>query len=207
MAERPNLYRATVLRELQASASQLGLKCTDLTVTTNLPTRKVTGALSGLIRDKQIFSINLGRFSRYFATAEQREAGCEAVLAEHKRQVLENKRKNERAARARKKALYQSSPEFLARDIRKAPVKAPKPAREPKPAKAVKAPKLAQPRPVNRENLARRKWAEQTPIVPPHVKPIDCGGFKGITRFDPAPGHFGEFTRAGIGRYLDEELV
>ncbi len=204
---RTNVYRAAALCAIQASVSPSGETYADLRAATGLPERKLSGALSGLTRLALVFTVDLGKFSRYVATAALRDAGREMVLADHRRQVLENRRRNERAARERKKQLYAASPELRAadskrrkasRDAEQAKKKA-----EPKPKAAKPKPfvKPSQPKPVNRAPDARKKWAEQEPIVPAHVRVQRCPGYTGVSRYRPDVGFLGEFLRAGVGRY------
>lgn len=57
--------------------------------------------------------------------------------------------------------------------------------------KKPKVTKLAQPKPVNREKVAREKWAKQEAHRPAHVEVQDCPGYTGVSRFAAEPGSHG----------------
>jgi len=158
---------------------------------TGINSDMVSYAFQYLMRLRRVFSLGRAKDSRYYTSEESREAARPAFEA--RLAVLTA----ERAARQRDNKSRISKARVAERAQRKAAKAAsPKPAKQ-KPKPGVDAPvTIARPKSV--------KWADMPAVQPSHVKKQVISGCPATTRYEPPPGYVGEFSRAGIGRYVDQ---
>jgi len=158
---------------------------------TGIGSDMVSYAFQYLMRLRRVFSLGRAKDSRYYTSAERMEAARPAFEA--RLAVLTA----ERAARQRDNKSRISKARLAERAQRKAAkAAAPKPAK-PKPKPGVDAP-------VTISRTKAPKWSDMPAIRPASVKVQKVSGCPAVTRYEPEPGHVGEFSRAGIGRYVDQ---
>lgn len=202
---RPNIIRAAVLREVQTSLAPLGISHNAVMAATGLSARKVSGALSGMARTGLIFAVELNKFGRYFATAQQRDAAKPEVIAGHRREVLANLRKNEAKGNARKREQYAA--DASVRAAAKARVTAQRAKKASAPARPERAaePKPQHVRPVvTAAAKPATKRADLPAVIPEGLQKQVIPGCPTRTRFQPEPGFIGDWRRLGVGRYLEQ---
>jgi outer membrane biosynthesis protein TonB len=167
------------------------------------------------VREGELFSVPAFKYSRYFLSAEARDAATPAVRAhlaaeqaardqlslerarERDRQRGPAKVEKDRARRAALRAANQKPPKVKAEKPPKPPkpvnAKPPKAAKPPKPAKQPKAGKdLVVPS--DRPKQTAPKWKDMPVVIPPTVKVQKLPGYKPRT-FEPPQWFKGDLLR------------
>lgn len=188
--------RAAILAATAACTDPLGITMKGLREATGFTGVQITSQATDLRHAGLLFALVHHHDSRFFVSAEQCDRAAPAVAAYVK--ALRD------ASKARIRAGWKARA-----DAKAAAKRAARPPKEAKPKPATAKPKRTafvkpeQPKPFNKAPEARKKWADQVPIVPEHVKVQRCPGFSGVSPFKPDAGFCGDFLKAGVGRYLE----
>jgi hypothetical protein len=109
-----------------------------------------------------------------------------------------DRNEREREARNRRARTYWAS---KPKQPRKKP--GPKPKAEPKVSKRHRQEPMTVSAPVTISKKPQEAWKNAEPIIPPHVKVQKLPGCPPDHRFHVSPHFKGDFSKAGIGRYVE----
>jgi hypothetical protein len=188
-----------VLAVLQADTSDIGLLHTDIQRATGLDGIRVSAAIRLLRLAGHVFVIGKFKDSRFFAGSERAEA-CRAAFDAYMAKLTADRKERAREAHNRNSRKYLASKPKPDRPHKK-PGPQPKPKAEPKPRHRQKPPSVSAPVTISKK--PQEAWKNAEPIIPPHVKVQKLPGCPPDHRFHVSPHFKGDFTKAGIGRYVE----
>jgi hypothetical protein len=221
---RPAAARAAIIAALERCPYPLGATHGWLVENAGIGAECLKATVYKMVLAGSIFSVPRFKHSRYFLDAAMRDAALPAVLdlfAEDARKQSEiaregMRRRDARRCEARKKRRAEKRAAMPVKVKAERLPEPPRPAKEAKQAQATKPTKhvrAAAPKPkpattavgapVTIARTKAPKWTDMPAIRPAHVRVQRISGCPAVTRYEPEPGHVGEFSRAGIGRYTD----
>jgi hypothetical protein len=187
MSIKPNSMRSILRAILADNTNPLGETFDGMQMATGLDRAQLSRVVHCLSKTGDIWLVNRGRHSRYFATEAQRDAAAPDVNALVDEIVKEVRAKNDERKSERDKARRAAKPKV---------VRSPKPPKPPKIVK-LKPPKPCMPAPVTvKSRVTQANFKDQPAIIPPGVKVQRCpSGVDMRFRFDPPKGWVGEVSR------------
>ena len=194
---RPPKTCPMVLAALQADTSDIGLLHTDIQRATGLDGIRVSAAIRLLRLAGHVFVLGKFKDSRFFAGSERAEA-CRAAFDAYMAKLTADRNEREREARNRRARTYWAS---KPKQPRKKP--GPKPKAEPKVSKRHRQEPMTVSAPVTISKKPQEAWKNAEPIIPPHVKVQKLPGCPPDRRFHVSEQFKGDFSKAGIGRYVE----
>jgi hypothetical protein len=189
-----------VLAVLLADTSPIGVSHQDIQKATGLDPVRVSAAVRILRLTGRMFVLGKFHDSRYFASSERMES-CRAAFDAYMAELMASRKERAREKRnARGRVYWAEKPPEEKRRTRSGKKKA-KPKAEPKPRHRQKPPSVSAPVTISKK--PQEAWKNAEPIIPPHVKVQELQGCQPDRRFHVPKEFKGEFTKAGIGRYVE----
>jgi hypothetical protein len=190
-----------VLAVLLADTGPIGVSHQDIQKATGLDPVRVSAALRLLRLGGRMFVLGKFNDSRFFASQERMES-CRAAFDVYMAELTASRKARAREKRnARNRVYWAEKPPEEKRRMRSGKKKKPKAG--PKVSKRHRQAPMSIAAPVTISKKPQEAWKNAEPIIPPHVKVQKLPGCPPDRRFHVSEQFKGDFSKAGIGRYVE----